>query len=173
MNSKWPIMAVYEGTEARDRAMRFCDCLVQKFWPEFSFELSWFDFAELEDEAAAKDADHKAIEAQLIILSTARQGKIPLHARRWLEQAIRYRSEREGFLVGLTGRAATAQTTVTQLYLRRLAHESGMDYLTAVPQSLPRGSNEDSVESYNLRATCVTNVLGAILNQSPFPLRSL
>ena len=171
MSSKWSIMAVYEGDEARDRAMRFCDCLVQKFWPEFSFELSWFDCADLEDQAAATDADRKAVEAQLIVLSTARPGKIPLHVRRWIEHAVHARSEREGFLVGLTEGAATAQITATQLYLRRLAHGSGMDYLTAVPHSLPHGANDDSVESYNLRATCVTNVLGAILDQAMFPSR--
>jgi hypothetical protein len=170
MSAKWAILVIYEGAAAREPAMRFCDGLVQKFWPEFSFELSWFDWADLEDASAAKAAQHKAAEAQLLVVAAASQKMISGHVQRWIERSLRDRSDREGILVGLTGDGREAGAA--QLYLRKLAHHAGMDYLTAIPHSLPHGV-PDSAESYNVRATQMTSVLGAILNRVPSPPRLL
>jgi len=170
MSAKWTILVVYEGAAAREPAMRFCDGLVQKFWPEFSFELSWLDWTDLEEAIAAKAAQHKAVEAHLLVVAAASQKMIPAHVQRWIEHSIRDRGDREGVLVGLTGDGRDA--TAAQLYLRKLAHQGGMDYLTAIPHTLPHGV-PDSAESYNVRATQMTSVLGAILNRVPSPPRLL
>jgi hypothetical protein len=170
MSAKWAILVIYEGAAAREPAMRFCDGLVQKFWPEFSFELSWLDWGDLEDATAAKAAQHKAAEAQLLVVAAASAKMIPGHVQRWIECSIRNRGDREGVLVGLTGDGRDA--SAAQMYLRKLAHQGGMDYLTAIPHNLPHAV-PDSAESYNVRATQMTSVLGAILNRVPSPPRLL
>jgi hypothetical protein len=172
MSEKWAILVVYEGAEARDPAMRFCDGLVQRFWPDFTFELSWFDWEDLQDKVSAREAERKVLGADFVIIAAGFQKIIPPYLQEWIQQAINRRGDREGVLVGLTGSEAPgcAEGSATQLYLRKLAHDGGMDYLTAIPQSL-RHSLPESAESCNLRATQVTSVLGAILNRVPSPSR--
>jgi len=170
MNAKWTILVVYEGAAARDPAMRFCDGLVQRFWPDFSCELSWFEWEKLAEDAQAEEAEGKATEADFIIVASAHSNHLPRHVQRWMEQAIRSRGDREGMLVGLTASEGSgpSEAGAIQLYLRKLAHAGGMDYVTAIPQSLPH-SERDWAESCNQRATQMTSVLGAILNRAHFP----
>src|SRR5215831_8412454 len=160
MSPKWSVFVLYEEATARDRSLRFCDTLVQRFWSEFSFEVSWCEWLELDVPKETKVAALKACEADLIIVATAPGGALSPRLRCWLEAVLRDRGDREGVLVGLpvaeSGLSEVA--AATQVYLRKLAHESGMDYLTAVPQSLALRV-PDSLESYNLRASQVTSVL--------------
>jgi hypothetical protein len=90
----------------------------------------------------------------------------------WLEQALRDRGDREGILVGLPKpeEGLSVGAAATQVYLRKLAHAAGMDYLTAVPESLAAFVPDLSEASYQ-RATQVTSVLGTILSHSPPPRR--
>jgi hypothetical protein len=174
MKAKSAILVVYDGAAARDPAMRFCDGLVQRFWPNLTCELNWFDWHELIDEALAREADRKAGEADFLVIAAGSKKLIPSHVQRWIEQAIRHRHEREGVLVGLTGwdsGAGVNYSTATQLYLRKLAHRGGLDYLTAIPQSMPH-AEPDSAESYNVRATQMTSLLGSILNRVHSPPQS-
>jgi hypothetical protein len=150
--------------------MRFCDGLVQKFWPEFSFELSWLDWTDLEEAMRPRLPNTRLPRLIYLSVAAASQKMIPAHVQRWIEHSIRDRGDREGVLVGLTGDGRDA--TAAQLYLRKLAHQGGMDYLTAIPHTLPHGV-PDSAESYNVRATQMTSVLGAILNRVPSPPRLL
>jgi hypothetical protein len=170
MCPKCSVLVIFEDPSARDRAVQFCDALVQRFWPEFSFELGWCDWADLADPQQAKEADQKAGETELIIVATAPSGGLPSHVRQWLELALRGRADREGALVGLPIPESSLEAATTQLYLRKLAHESGMDFLDAVPQSLHQLIPE-TLDSYNVRATQVTSVLDRILHQSPPPPR--
>ena len=170
MNAKWSVLAVYRDTAARDETVKFCDCLIQRFWPEITFDLVWQDWSALLDKESAKESGFKAERADMIVLATAGQGTLDRHIRTWLEAALARRGDREGILVGLSTPdcSATAGAAATQQYLRKLAHRSGLDYLTTVPQSLCRGVPE-SVEAYALRATKVTSVLDTILHCVPPP----
>jgi hypothetical protein len=174
MNPKWSVLVLYEEVTARERALQFCDSLVQRFWLEFSFELSWCQWRGLEAPKETREAAIKTAEADLIIIAATHTGSLSPQLRDWLETALRERGEREGVLVGLsfTANDLGHKAAATQQYLRKLAHESGMDYLTAVPQSLPHRV-PDSLESYNLRATQVTSVLDTILHQNCLPSRML
>lgn len=174
MNAKWSVLAVSENAVARQLAVQFCDSLVQRFWSEFSFDLDWCDWAALEDTEGAKQAARKACEADLIITATLPGAVIPRHVKNWIEMTLCNRRDHEGVLVGLPAPDAglTAEAAATQVYLRKLAHNAGMDYLTAVPQSLPHRAPE-SAESYNQRATQITSVLDTILRKPPVPPRLL
>jgi hypothetical protein len=170
MKAKWSILALYEDPDARQLAVQFCDGLMQRFWAESGFDLSWCDWKGLEHPVSAEEAAKKAREADLIIVALSGQGMIAQHVKGWLELAVQDRGEREGVLVGLPDAAPSydAEAAVTQMYLRKLAHQAGMDYLTAVPQSLPTRVPE-STEAYNQRATQVTSVLEKILSYTSVP----
>ena len=174
MNTNWSVLAVFQGASAREPAVSFCDALVQRFWPRTTFELVWLDWDSLHESDSAKRANLTATQADMLILATAQQGKIDLHVKTWLESALHNRGEREGVLVGLSageGSALTTESAGTQQYLRKLAHQNGLDYLTTVPTSLSYGV-PDTTEACNLRATQVTSVLDTILHRVP-PRRML
>ncbi len=174
MKSKWSVLALYENTDARDLAVQFCDGLVHRFWPECGFDLSWCDWSGLEHAASAREAAAKAQEADLIIVALSPQAVIPVEVSSWLELALRNRGEREGVLVGLPDPEPgyDAEAAATQLYLRKLAHQAGMDYLTAVPEHLPFRV-PDSTDAYTQRATQMTSVLDKILSHTSLPPRLL
>ena len=174
MNSNWSVLAVYQNADARQLAVQFCDALVERFWSEFSFELSWCDWANLESSPDARDAEYRVRGADVIIVATAQNGLLPPRIKSWLELTLHQRNEREGFLVGLPGQESgtRAEEPGAQLYLRKLAHEVGMDFLAAVPESLPHPEPE-SIDSYNKRATQITGVLDAILHRPCIPPRTI
>lgn len=174
MKAKWSVLAVYENEAARAVAMQFCDGVVQRFWPEFSLDLGWLNWEDLENTRAASEAQQQAGTADLILIAASPRGNLPNHVSWWLELALHRRADKEGVLVGLplpeTG--LSVEAAATQVYLRKLAHRNGMDYLTAVPENLPCGEAE-SAESYNARATQMTSVMDTILHHSPLPQRML
>lgn len=170
MKSNWSVLSLYEDGHARQLAVQFCDGLVQRFWSESAFDLSWCDWDGLEHPVSAKEAASKALAADLIIVALNDSGTIPLPVRNWLERAVKDRDAREGVLVGLPGTepGCEAKAAAMQMYLRKLAHQSGMDFLTAVPQSLPVRV-PDSTDAYNQRASQVTTVLDKILSYTALP----
>ena len=174
MKSKCSVLAVYDDEAAREIAMKFCDALVQRFWMEFTLQMSWSRWSELEHARTAEQVRFEAQVADLIVIAAGARGVLSEHVSGWLETALRQRAEREGVLVGLplTQPGDSSEASATQVYLRKLAHQNGMDYLTAVPQSLPHPES-DSAEEYNARATQVTSVLNTILHHSHVPPRML
>jgi hypothetical protein len=170
MKSKWSVLALYEDADARHLAVEFCDGLVHRFWAESGFDLSWCDWNGLDHPISASEAAKKAHEADLIVVALSGQRIIPQHVKGWLDLAVQGRGEREGILVGLPDAQPgdDAAGAARQMYLRKLAHQAGMDYLTAVPQSLPTRIPE-SADSYNQRATQVTSVLDKILSHTCAP----
>ena len=101
MNAKWSVLALFEGSAARVTAVDFCDALVQRFWPQTSFELSWFDWDELLDVSASDSATRTAKEADLLLVTAGQKGNLQPHVKRWLETSLQRRGEREGILAGL------------------------------------------------------------------------
>ena len=172
MKAKWSVLALYENEAAREVAMRFCDAIVQRFWPRCTITLNWAKWSELEERGGAEEAEKQAGEADLILIATSPKGVLSSHVSWWLELALRKRGDREGVMVGLPlpNTGLDSDATATQVYLRKLAHQHGMDYLTAVPNELPVFEPE-SEESYNSRATQMTTVLDTILRRPSNPPR--
>ena len=174
MSAKWSVLAVYQGGAARQCAVKFCDVLVQRFWPDTSFDLDWCRCEDLREADRAKEAATQAEDADIVVVAMAETGTLEPHVHGWLETALVRRGDREGILVGLaaTDAALTPEAAATQQYLRKLAHDSGLDYLTRVPQSLCQTVPE-TVEAWNLRASQMTSVLDTILHRMPPPPRLL
>jgi hypothetical protein len=174
MSANWSVLNLYKNSAAQVQAMQFCDELVRRFWPEFSFDLAWFGWADLHHSAKSKEAEAKARSASLIVIAAGAKGGLPAWTRHWLELALADRGDLEGALVALPepDSGTNEEAATAQVYLRKLAHQSGLDFLTAVPQSL-RPRVPESLESYHVRATQMTSVLDTILRQSPTPHRML
>ena len=95
MKANWSVLALYDNAEAQQLAVQFCDRLVQRFWGDCGFDLSWCDWAALEHPGSANEASRKIHEADLIIVAPSPGKMMPLQVRHWLESLLRERGERE------------------------------------------------------------------------------
>jgi len=174
MNAKWSVLALFQGSAARVTAVEFCDALVQRFWPRTTFELSWFDGDEILDVSTSDSALRAAKHADLLLVTAAQRGNLPPQTKQWLEMALHRRGEREGILAGLCtpNTGITQESAATEQYLRKLAHQNGLDFLSSVPTSLSQSVPENT-EAYMRRATQVTAVLDTILHRMPAPPKML
>jgi hypothetical protein len=167
----WSVVVVYEDAAARERAVDFCDQLVERFWAKCDFEVSWWPFATLEETSSAEEAALKAKCADLILFSATPEGDFPLAVKGWIETWLNKRGDREGMLVGLMDPQAASTSREGQKHhcLRNAAHHGAMDYLTHVPQDISL-SIPESLDSYTQRADQVTSLLDDILHQRvPLP----
>src|SRR5258708_5288461 len=166
---KAPVVVVYEDSQCRDEAVKFCDLLVNRFWPTNGFEICWCSFANLQESKAAADSAEKATKAPLILFVTRPQGELPIDVVLWIQKWSSKRAEREGVLVGLLDPGTSSGIPEDKhIYLRNVAHRAGMDYLTKMPENISRGI-PDSLDSYSQRAQRVTSVLSEILRKQPVP----
>ena len=174
MNAKWSVLVVYENKAAQETAVQFCDAMIQRFWPDFTIDVNWASRGELENPRASKETEHAAVEAQLIVVASSQNRGLSESLSSWLELALRKRADREGVLVGLPQPQGfvNQEAAASQVFLRKLAHQNGMDYLTTVPEYLPVPESE-SAESYTSRASQMTSVLDKILHHSPIPPRMI
>jgi hypothetical protein len=170
MKTTCSVVVLYEDPPVREIAVDFCDHLVRRFWDKCGFEVSWWSFAQLRELAAAREATRRAKAADLIVVAVQQDPDIDPLAQAWLETGLKQRGEREGALVGLTSAAAEPNERALQkhMYLRNLAHRSGLDYLTCVPSDVGSGAL-DSCETCTERAGQVTTVLTEILRQRETP----
>jgi hypothetical protein len=168
--NKCSVVVVYEEAAARQRAVDFCDLLVERFWAKCGFQLTWWPFELLEQRPSAVEAAEKARDADLIVFAADPEGELPISIRAWMESWVSRRGEREGALVAVlcpqTG--SNLEAANRHIYLRTIAHRAGMDYLTEMPSNLFR-CMPDSLESFAERACQVTSVLDEILHQQPKP----
>jgi hypothetical protein len=165
MKPTWSVAVLYDDVEAREAATVFCDQLVQKFWAEFQFDVSWWPFTAAKEPRAAKEAAKKAAQAELLIFAPHPDREIPPELVDWVELWLTLRGRREGAMAR-TGTASTHAGARNELYLRNVAHRAGVDYLTDVPQTI-RESIPESPESCTARAEQMTSVLDEILHHSP------
>ena len=164
--ASWSVLVIYEDDAACDRAVGFCDQLVDRFWAKCDFEVSWWPFTLLKETVSAREAALKASGADLILFSTTPEGDFPLAVKAWIETWPKQRGGREGLLIGLMGSSAAPADQEGQKHhcLRNAAHHGAMDYLTQVPQDIAL-SIPNSLDSYTQRADQVTSLLDDILHQ--------
>ncbi len=170
MKTDSSVMVVYEDAPSRQKAVQFCDRLVERFWSSYGFDISWWSFATLQQADASGEPARRAVAADVIIFATSVEEEIPAPVRAWIEDWVRLRCEREGTLIGLMdpGPGSGGGCAGKFCYLRDVAHRAGMDYLTEIPQDVSLFT-PDSLESCTERADRVTGVLDEILRHQPPP----
>ena len=163
------VIVIYDDGPARQRAVEFCGRMVERFWAEYEFDVHWCSFSELSKTSPAEEAIVKAAAAAVIIFATSGRGEIPRRVRTWIDKWLPKRADREGLLVDLRESGQEGQVCdATCTYLRAVAHQGCMDYLTDLPHTILR-SLPDSLESVSARACQVTSVLDGILRAQHRP----
>jgi hypothetical protein len=159
------VAVVYEDTLTRDRAMVVCDELVQRFWAEVDFEITWWRESYLADSDIALAATDSAVNADLIVFSTHANGELSAGLTTWIETWLDKRQEGEGALIGLIGTPNDANTDadLKHRYLTKIAERGKLDYLSSLLPIAPPMVDE-SIDSIHRRADQVTAVLEQILH---------
>jgi hypothetical protein len=166
MKATWSVVILFEDAQTREKAVKFCDQLVERFWAHSEFRLTWMEFSALAEPNAARDAHAKARGADVIVFATRPEGPVPATVTEWVERSLANRTDREGTLAGLidTSTILTGWAAEKHAWLRSVAHRAGMDYLTDVPAEIARPI-PDSLESFSERAQQITSVLDEILRK--------
>lgn len=165
---QFAVIIVHEDAGTRDHAARFCRQLAELHGAGMEFQFHWWSGDRLANATDAGEAAAAAARAPMVVLSLQPEGDVPAVIKHWIEHWLRARGEREGALIGLveTDPNPCSIACLKEVYLRRVAHRAGMDYLSHVPPIAPRAI-PDSLDSYNERAGRMTAVLDEILHTQP------
>ena len=160
------VAVAYEDTQARNRAMLLCDHLVNQLWEDVDFEISWWRFDYLHDARIAAAAAAAAGSADMVIFSADANRELKGPIKEWIETWTARRAGREGAVVSLTAATGVQPSGMgpVQSYLRDVARQAGMDFLSNLPSSRSEPLN-GSIESILHRATAMTSVMERILKQ--------
>ena len=52
MKATWSVVILFEDAQTREKAVKFCDQLVERFWANCEFRLTWMEFSALDDSNA-------------------------------------------------------------------------------------------------------------------------
>ena len=77
MKATWSVVILFEDAQTREKAVKFCDQLVERFWAHCEFRLTWMEFSALDDPNAARHAHTKARGADVIVFATQPEGPVP------------------------------------------------------------------------------------------------
>jgi len=170
MKATWSVVVLFEDAKTREKAVKFCDQLVEHFWSRCEFKMTWMSFSALADPNAARDFDAKTRRSDVIVFTTRPEVPVAAAVTDWVERCVANRTDREGTLAGLIDSSPllTGWAAEKHAWLRSVAHRAGMDYLTEVPQDIAK-SIPDSLESYSERARQITSVLNEILHKPASP----
>ncbi|HLP75448.1 MAG TPA: hypothetical protein VK327_00910 [Candidatus Paceibacterota bacterium] len=152
------VLVVYETLPAREQSAYLCS-------GDSNTTVRWCSAPRLNEPEYADETARHAATADMIIFAGDREGDFSPEVKVWIERWLFKRSAREGAIVGLfnsgTGSGAKV-SSLKEIYLRRAAHEAGLDYLSHLPSG-PIKTIPNSLETYSERAGQVTSVLHNIL----------
>src|SRR5260370_42618018 len=83
MKTDSSVMVVYEDAPSRQKAVQFCDRLVERFWSRYGFDISWWAFATLLQADASGEPTRRAGAADAITFATRVREGIPAAVRAW------------------------------------------------------------------------------------------
>jgi hypothetical protein len=165
---QFAVIIVQDDADTREKAARFCRQLIDLHGAGTEFHFQWWSGDRLVNSTDASEAVAAAARANMVVLALLPEGDVPAGIKQWIEHWLRARGEREGVLVGLMENEPDpcSIACLKEVYLRRIAHRAGMDYLSHVPRIAPHAI-PDSLDSYNERAGQMTAVLDEILHTQP------
>jgi len=165
------VLISYEDSTTRDRAMRVCDRLMEKFWKDVEFDCNWWRFDFLRDLGIVDAAAHSAARADLILVSAHAGRELPPAVQKWIETWLPLRKSGGGVLGAMigTGEDHYRGLTPIHVYLREAARRANMDFLSQMIDA-PLGRLDGSIERITNRAEKVTSLLDNILHRPSNPL---
>jgi hypothetical protein len=164
----WSVFVLFDDPPARERATSVCEFITTKFWPSLELDLHWCDVHQLDHHKHVKKAVESARTARIVIFATSARREMSPAVVEWLENWSRTRHGREGVLIALI--EASGESDLREkadLFLRRTAHQAGLDYLTRAPEFGP-DQLSDEQEWINAKAHELGPLLGNFLT-APIP----
>lgn len=130
---------VYDDTASRDRAIRICDSLVNRFKGDLDFEFTWWNVRFFEDPAIEHLAEQAAAAADLIFFSIARSTEPSLEVKNWIEGWLACRETQEGALAVWVDKSSEIQDKISplEIYLREVAQRGHLDFLPLISPAAP------------------------------------
>ncbi len=128
VTDKCSVMVAYEDSLTHDRARAVFERLLNQFWGEVDFEISWWSFDFLRDVNMARMAALTAANAELIIFSVRTSNGLPLSVRRWIKGWLKLRGTREGALALLQETVDPEPTAPVVDYFRWMAEQAHLDF---------------------------------------------
>jgi hypothetical protein len=126
------VVIAYEDFDSGRRAMDACKLLVSQLGNEVHLRSSMWKFEVLEVTKLNRIATHDAIEADMIIVATARNGDLPGPVKAWVESWVPEKRGQTAALLALmvfTDGNELDGTNPTRTYLRSAATAAGIDFL--------------------------------------------
>jgi len=138
------ILVAYEDTVTRDHALRICDALVTRLGQDIDFSFSWWKFNLLCDASLAAAAADFAAHSDMVIVSAHVGGDLPAAVTTWIEAWAARRCVEAGALVAMIGVMGEAIAGLTSRYdyLKKIAEQTGMDYLPQALVGVPSAEHE-------------------------------
>jgi hypothetical protein len=129
---KCSVVIAYEDHATHDRARALCDRLLNRFWGDVEFDLSWWNFDYIHEANLLQAAIEAAVKAQFVLISAHASPQLPAAVHNWIAQWTTARQQAAGAagtLVALIGMEHERGTTPITVYLRQAARQAQMDFL--------------------------------------------
>jgi hypothetical protein len=157
-------MAVlYESTRAREYLYRMFDQL-ETFCAKDE-NCAWCSTRQLHAPRQVQEFFNEALDADLVIFTGSAEGELSPEVKKWFDWWSSKRADREGAIAGIfhdpTPRGVVSRK---EIYLRAIAHQAGLDYLSTLPNQIGRAM-PDSLDTFCARAGQMTSVLDQILRR--------
>jgi hypothetical protein len=125
------VVILYDGPEARSKAMQVCNHLVLQFEGDLAFDFNWWRMDFLKEAGLADLSAEEAGLADILIICANPAGQLASHVKKWFGSWARKHSEHLGILVDITKASAREWNEVraTKQFLREAARRAGFDYL--------------------------------------------
>ena len=163
-------LVAYEDPPTRDRALRVCDRLMERFWKDLEFNFSWWRFDFFTDSTMVEAAASAAAHSHLLLVAAHARRELPSAVQRWVEAWLPRRQSRPGVLAAMIGTEHDELRGLTPIhvYLRETARRAHMDYLPDTMDA-PLGQWDGSIEPITSRAQKMTSLLDNILHRPKAP----
>jgi len=161
------VFVTYEDALARNKAIGLCDRLMQRFWKDANFEMSWWRLDFLQEDQIAQEARVAVAQCDMMLISVTTSACLPRTLTTWIESWPSFREIQDGVLAAMIGGPEDqGRLSETHAYLREVARRAKMDYL---PQFIC-GSYETldgSIGAISKRAQVSSSLLDDILQRYP------
>lgn len=125
-NASIKIVIAYDSAATGKRAEAIYERLAKRLGDNFDFEQRLWRFDVLEEESVRAEAARDAANADIVIVATRQDEKLPAGVQTWLESSLQQHSGASALVALLDHPSADASGV--QPYLEDVARRGGMDF---------------------------------------------
>ena len=124
------VVAVYEDLYNADRALDTCIEVSRLLHQVCTFEVSLWNFRDLQRVPARAEAVQAGATAEMVIIASYGQGKLPPVLFRWISEWLPLRGRRAGILVALLARHAKSTGSISPKlsFFKQVARKARLEF---------------------------------------------